>query len=119
MSPSPADISIYAARPVVKSWYFMPLMHSEDAEAHILWQKKTAEIKKTIQDAGDQDALKLIDHSIQFENLHYEPISKFGRYPHRNDCLGRQSSPDELEYMKTAHTFGVQQSEKAPPKDEL
>ena len=27
-------------------------------------------------------------------------IEQFGRYPHRNDMLGRQSTPEELEFLR-------------------
>ena len=37
---------------------------------------------------------------------HKEPVDKFGRYPSRNEALGRESSPEELEYLKTANRWG-------------
>lgn len=30
---------------------------------------------------------------------HRDVISRFGRHPHRNETLGRQSTPEELEYL--------------------
>ena len=32
---------------------------------------------------------------------HNAIIEKFGRYPHRNAVLGRESTPEEEEYLKT------------------
>jgi hypothetical protein len=32
----------------------------------------------------------------------HEVIARFGRYPHRNESLGRQSTQDELEYLAPA-----------------
>jgi len=31
---------------------------------------------------------------------HKATIDRFGRYPHRNEILGRPSSPEELEFLK-------------------
>ena len=32
---------------------------------------------------------------------HYEIIARFGRFPHRNTVLGRESTPEETEFLKT------------------
>jgi len=37
---------------------------------------------------------------------HRDIIARFGRFPHRNDVLGRPSTPEELEYLKSASRFG-------------
>ena len=37
---------------------------------------------------------------------HNTTIKKFGRYPYRNEVLGRESTPEELEYLKNAVTYG-------------
>ena len=38
---------------------------------------------------------------------HADIIARFGRYPHRNAALGRQSTPEEVEYLNGSHNhFG-------------
>ena len=37
---------------------------------------------------------------------HRDVIVRFGRFPHRNDVLGRVCTPDELDYLKTGNRFG-------------
>ena len=37
----------------------------------------------------------------QFELKHKVIIDRFGRYPHRNRILGRDSTPEEVEFLKT------------------
>lgn len=37
---------------------------------------------------------------------HQELIQRFGRFPHRNELLGRDSTKEELAYLKTGKTFG-------------
>jgi uncharacterized protein (DUF924 family) len=43
-------------------------------------------------DTGDEESLK-------WARLHRELIERFGRLPHRNACLGRESTEDELRYL--------------------
>ena len=36
---------------------------------------------------------------LQFAELHKDIIDQFGRFPHRNDLLGRENTPEENEYL--------------------
>ena len=65
---------------------YMPLMHSED-EAE---QKKSVELFTQL---GQEDNLK-------FALKHQEIIDRFGRFPHRNEILGRESTSAEREFLK-------------------
>ncbi len=65
---------------------YMPFMHSES---------------KLIHDV----ALKLfeangIQNNLDFERRHQAIVDRFGRYPHRNDILGRASTAEEIEFLK-------------------
>ena len=53
-----------------------------------------------------EQALKLFsaDHdanNLEYERRHKAVIDRFGRYPHRNAVLGRESTPEEIEFLKT------------------
>ncbi len=37
---------------------------------------------------------------LDFAARHYDVIKRFGRFPHRNKLLGRDSSPEEIEFLK-------------------
>jgi len=39
--------------------------------------------------------------NLAFELRHQAIIERFGRYPHRNAILGRQSTAEEIEFLKT------------------
>ena len=67
---------------------YLPLMHSEDPKI------QTTSIKLY----GDRDLG--VPMSIEFANRHAEIIHRFGRYPHRNVILGRESTPEEIEFLK-------------------
>lgn len=64
---------------------YMPLMHSED----IVNQNKSIELFTKL---GKEDNLK-------FAIKHREIIQRFGRFPHRNKILGRESTLEEKEFL--------------------
>ena len=64
---------------------YMPYMHSESALVH-------AQAVTLFAQPGMEDTLR-------FELRHKEIIDRFGRYPHRNAILGRESTPEELAFL--------------------
>ena len=69
-----------------KRFILMPFMHSESREIH-----KQAVV--LFEELGD-------DETTKYEYLHKEIIDRFGRYPHRNKALNRESTPEEIEFLK-------------------
>lgn len=41
-----------------------------------------------------------------YAKKHQEIIKMFGRFPHRNEVLGRDNTAEEKEYLKAADRFG-------------
>jgi uncharacterized protein (DUF924 family) len=64
----------------------MPFMHSESREVH----KEALQIFKE----------RCSEETFNYEIKHKKIIDRFGRYPHRNHILGRESTPDELIFLK-------------------
>lgn len=53
-----------------------------------------------------EGAVKVYTESTaKFARLHTDVIKRFGRFPHRNALLGRQSTPEEEEYLKEGGGF--------------
>jgi len=73
--------------PSKRTFLYMPFMHSESKAIH-LWAEALFR-----EDGIDPDNLK-------YELRHKAIIDRFGRYPHRNEILGRVSSADELEFLQ-------------------
>ena len=71
-----------------RNFLYMPYMHSESLVIH-------AESDRLFIANGDDNALK-------FERMHCDVIKRFGRFPKRNALLGRDSTPEELEYIATS-----------------
>jgi uncharacterized protein (DUF924 family) len=75
-----------ALSPTERSFLYLPFMHSESLKIH-------------------EVAVKLyrkngIQGNLDFEIRHKQIIERFGRYPHRNGILGRQSTDEEIEFLK-------------------
>ena len=71
---------------VEKSFLYMPFMHSESLVIH--------------QEALKHFSEKGLETNYDFELKHYNIIKRFGRYPHRNKVLGRESSSEELDFLE-------------------
>jgi len=46
-----------------------------------------------------------LDNNLRFARHHRDIIRRFGRFPHRNEILGRDSSEEELKYLNSAEAF--------------
>ena len=68
-----------------RSFAYMPYMHSESALIH-------AQAVTLFAQPGMED-------SLRFEQRHQAIIQRFGRYPHRNALLGRESTAEELAFL--------------------
>ncbi|KAJ1951606.1 hypothetical protein FBU59_000010 [Linderina macrospora] len=86
-------------RLVKQSFVYMPLMHAEDIEAQDLSVQMYTELAEQLQ-APDEDAKNT--GFATFAEMHRDVIREFGRFPSRNAALGRESTPEELEWLKNA-----------------
>ena len=71
---------------VEKSFLYLPFMHSESAIIH--------------QQAVELYSQAGLEFNLSFEFKHKAIIDRFGRYPHRNAVLGRDSTPAELLFLQ-------------------
>ena len=71
--------------PDQRSFLLLPYMHSESRLIHVQAERLYAEHAP----AGNHD----------FELRHKAIIDRFGRYPHRNAILGRESSAEEIAFL--------------------
>ncbi|MFW2077841.1 DUF924 family protein [Acinetobacter sp. ULE_I010] len=72
--------------PEQRSFLYMPFMHSESKIIHTQALQLFEELGNPI--------------NLDFENKHKTIIDRFGRYPHRNSILGRESTAEEIEFLK-------------------
>lgn len=76
-------------RPVERWFAYLPFEHAEDLAA----QRRSLALFGSL--AWDADSAGSIDYA----HKHYVIIARFGRFPHRNGVLGRQSTPAEVEFL--------------------
>ncbi|OOZ39755.1 hypothetical protein BOW53_10290 [Solemya pervernicosa gill symbiont] len=74
-----------------KAFLYMPFMHSELIED----QNRSVALFEA---AGLQDNARFAQH-------HREIVRRFGRFPHRNEILGRTSTAEELEWLASDEAF--------------
>jgi uncharacterized protein (DUF924 family) len=73
-------------------WFlYMPFQHSEDRAVQV----RSIELFTQLNDP----------ENLGYARRHKEVIDRFGRFPHRNQALGRASTPEELEYIATHRGF--------------
>ena len=76
----------------VKTFFYLPFEHSEELADQELSVKLFSPI-------GSEDTSKAAQG-------HYDAIAQFGRFPHRNQVMGRENTPEEEEYLKTPPSWG-------------
>ena len=74
-----------------RNFFYMPLMHSENLDH----QKTSLDLFR-----------QYFPESVKWAVDHHDVIERFGRFPHRNAVLGRATTPEEEEFLKTANRYG-------------
>ncbi len=68
-----------------RTFIYLPFEHAEDLAAQ----------RRSLALFGVHDP-----DNVEIARRHYEIIARFGRFPHRNAALGRESTPEEIEFLK-------------------
>lgn len=76
----------------LKHFFYMPFMHSEDLSD----QERCVALFQQSDNA----------ESLRYAEIHADIIRRFGRFPHRNEALGRVSTPEELAFLATGGFAG-------------
>lgn len=77
--------------PEMRRFFYLPFMHAEDAAA----QDRCMRLYEAM---GDADQTTWARH-------HQAIVARFGRFPHRNAILGRDSTEAELAYLASDEAF--------------
>ena len=96
--PKALNVAKYAVKqrfdqqmiPVERWFIYLPFEHSEN----LADQSQAVELMNQLK--NDPGSASSIDYAIR----HFEVIQRFGRFPHRNVILGRESTPEEVEFLK-------------------
>ena len=73
------------------AFLYMPLMHSENIDDQNLSVMK-------FEAAG-------LKNNARFARHHRAIVERFGRFPHRNEILGRESTQEEIDWLASDEAF--------------
>ena len=93
------EVSLLA--PVERSFLFMPLMHAEDLRIQHACVAHFAELAASC----EGPLVEVFQNSHAYAQQHLEPIERFGRFPGRNEALGRESTPAERAWLEAHQEF--------------
>jgi uncharacterized protein (DUF924 family) len=79
-----------AEAPVRRWFFYMPFQHSES----LTDQKTALRLYASLPEHPDKA------DAIEAARRHHQIIARFGRFPHRNDILGRPSTPEEQDFLQ-------------------
>jgi len=72
--------------PQFRRFFYLPFMHSES----LRHQERSVALNEAL---GEEDSIKWARH-------HHDVIARFGRFPHRNHILGRETTPEEETFLQ-------------------
>lgn len=101
-------------QPIERLFFYLPLEHSEDLEDQQRCLALMEELARQVADARvprtasastdgeeeDEAVARTFRGFVDFAKRHLEIIERFGRFPHRNEVLGRDSSAEEKAFLE-------------------
>ena len=72
-----------------RMFIYMPFMHSEDVED----QRRSVALFRELAEEDGPDV-------TEYAERHRDIVERFGRFPHRNEILGRETTPEEAVFLE-------------------
>jgi uncharacterized protein (DUF924 family) len=87
-----------ASLPIMARTFFgMPLQHAED---RALQDEGVRYFERLLAEAPEASRAPVAS-GLDYARRHRDIVARFGRFPHRNATLGRESTPEEIAFLKT------------------
>jgi uncharacterized protein (DUF924 family) len=80
-----------ALLPVQRVFVYLPFEH---AEGIVMQEEALRLFTRLVAEAPE------LQNMLDYAQRHHDVVQRFGRFPHRNEILGRQSTADEIEFLK-------------------
>ncbi|HUG21877.1 DUF924 family protein [Piscinibacter sp.] len=80
-----------ALSPLRRAFVYLPFEHAEDLAAQDESVRLFTDLAAAATDLADM---------LDYAHRHHVVIARFGRFPHRNDVLGRTSTPEERAFLE-------------------
>lgn len=81
---------------IERVFYYYPLLHAES----LFVQEQAVRAYYLLSQYALEETQVIYDGFLKFANYHYDIIKRFGRFPQRNIILGRESTQEELEFLR-------------------
>jgi len=79
-----------------RRFFYLPFEHSEN----LADQRRSVALFRALLDAAPDHWREEMQVQLDYAERHLEIIERFGRFPHRNRILGRETTPEEAEFLK-------------------
>lgn len=83
-------------RPIERVFFYLPLEHSEA----LADQDECVSLFRALADEAPAEHAARFANYVDFAVKHRDIVARFGRFPHRNATLGRDSTDDELAFLR-------------------
>jgi uncharacterized protein (DUF924 family) len=81
--------------PIFRVFLYLPLEHAEDLER----QEQCVALFQELAQQASPDEKALYENFLDFAIQHRDLIARFGRFPYRNNILGRENTPEEDAFL--------------------
>lgn len=79
-----------------RTFLYMPLMHAEDRAS----QEECVRRFEQLAAAAPPSEREPLESNVDFARRHLAIVARFGRFPHRNAILGRESTEEEVAFLR-------------------
>ncbi|WP_421683406.1 DUF924 domain-containing protein [Stutzerimonas urumqiensis] len=82
--------------PIQRVFIYLVLEHAEQLAA----QDQSVQCFTQLRDIADRDERVIFDGFLDYAVRHRDVIARYGRFPHRNEALGRESTDAEVRFLR-------------------
>lgn len=84
-----------------RAFFYLPLEHSEALDD----QRRSVELFEALGRDASEPFRAFVENALDYARQHLDVIRQFGRFPHRNAAVGRETTPDEAEWLAEGGGF--------------
>lgn len=92
----------FSLHPLQKSFFYLPLEHAEDMS---LQEKSVSLFRELENECRGTFWAEWATSGREWADRHLKVVKEFGRFPHRNQALGRESTQVEIAFLKKGQPF--------------
>lgn len=83
---------------IERVFFYMPLVHAEDVQI----QEQSIQLFQNLVSLSLTETIQVYQLFLAYAYAHFRVVKEFGRFPQRNEILGRESTEPEILFLKTA-----------------